>query len=100
MVNEDFTTVGSWCDQDGDTFLVADPNGDHNDDWICHHGDGSICNKYNSLIFGGKSNLLNGKTIQSTGTKKYTLRRIRRLKTSHVNKYLYSRSEHVRDGNL
>ena len=55
LVNEDFTTVGSWCDADGDTFLVADPNGDHHDDWICHHGDGTVCTKYNALIFGGKT---------------------------------------------
>ena len=54
LVNEDFRTVGSWCDDDDDTFLVGDTNGDHHDDWICHHGDGSICTKYNSLIFGGK----------------------------------------------
>ena len=55
LVNEDFTTVGSWCDADGDTFLVADPNGDHHDDWICRHGDGSICTKYNAFVFRGKS---------------------------------------------
>ena len=54
-MNEDFKTVESWCDQKGDTFLVADPNGDHHDDWICHHSDGSVCTKYNSLIFGGKT---------------------------------------------
>ena len=52
-MNEDFTTVESWCDQDGDTFLVGDVNGDHHDDWICHRSDGSFCNRYNSLIFGG-----------------------------------------------
>ena len=60
LVNEDFTTVGSWCDDTDDTFLVGDTNGDHHDDWICHHSDGTVCTKYNSLIFGGKnlSNLL------------------------------------------
>ena len=55
LVNEDFTTVASWCNKNDDTFFVADPNGDHHDDWICHHGDGSVCVKYNSHIFGGKS---------------------------------------------
>ena len=54
LVNEDFTTVGSWCSGRDDTFLVGDTNGDHNDDWICHHGDGSVCTKYNALIFGGE----------------------------------------------
>ena len=53
MVNGDFTTVDSWCNAEGDTFLVGDVNGDHNDDWICHHSDGSVCVKYNALIFGG-----------------------------------------------
>ena len=27
LVNEDFTTVGSWCDQPDDTFRVGDTNG-------------------------------------------------------------------------
>ena len=54
LVNEDFTTLKSWCDEDGDTFLVADPNGDKHDDWICHHSDGSVCTKYNAFIFGGQ----------------------------------------------
>ena len=54
LVNEDFTTVGSWCNQAGDTFLVGDTNGDHHDDWICHHSDGTVCVKYNSHIFGGR----------------------------------------------
>ena len=53
-MNEDFTTLGGWCDADGDTFLVGDTNGDHHDDWICHHRDGTVCIKYNSFIFGGK----------------------------------------------
>ena len=52
-MNEDFTTVGSWCDETNDTFLVGDTNGDHHDDWICHHRDGSVCVRYNSFIFGG-----------------------------------------------
>ena len=52
-MNEDFTTVGSWCNKDDDTFLVGDTNGDHHDDWICHHSDGSVCVRYNSFIFGG-----------------------------------------------
>ena len=52
-MNEDFTTLGGWCDADGDTFLVGDTNGDHHDDWICHHSDGTVCIKYNSFIFGG-----------------------------------------------
>ena len=55
LVNEDFTTVESWCDNTDDTFFVGDTNGDHHDDWICHHRDGSVCTKYNSLIFGGKT---------------------------------------------
>ena len=54
LVNEDFRTVESWCDAEGDTFLVGDVNGDDHDDWICHHSDGPVCVKYNSLIFGGK----------------------------------------------
>ena len=54
LVNEDFTTVGSWCDEANDIFLVGDTNGDHHGDWICHHGDGSVCTKYNALIFGGE----------------------------------------------
>ena len=53
-MNEDFRTVESWCDANGDTFLVGDVNGDDHDDWICHHSDGTVCVKYNSLIFGGK----------------------------------------------
>ena len=44
-MNEDFTTVRSWCNETKDTFLVGDPNGDHHDDWICHHRDGSVCIK-------------------------------------------------------
>ena len=52
LVNEDFAIVGSWCNHDGDTFLVGDTNGDHHDDWICHHRDGTVCTKYNSYIFG------------------------------------------------
>ena len=54
MVNEDFKSEESWCNADSDTFLVGDVNGDHHDDWICHHSDGTVCVKYNSLIFGGK----------------------------------------------
>ena len=46
--------MGGWCNKDGDIFLVGDTNGDHHDDWICHHGDGTVCTKYNALIFGGK----------------------------------------------
>ena len=53
-MNEDFTTVGGWCSGQGTTFLVGDPNGDHHDDWICHHSDGTVCIKYNALIFGGE----------------------------------------------
>ena len=56
LVNEDFTTVGSWCNKNDDIFLVADPNGDQHDDWICQHIDGSVCVKYNSHIFGGETN--------------------------------------------
>ena len=52
-MNEDFTTVGSWCNKADDTFLVGDSNGDHHDDWICHHKDGTVCVRYNSFIFGG-----------------------------------------------
>ena len=52
-MNEDFATVGSWCNQNGDTFLVGDTNGDHHDDWICHHREGTVCVRYNSFIFGG-----------------------------------------------
>ena len=55
LVNEDFTTVGSWCNKNDDIFTVADPNGDQHDDWICRRGEGSVCVKYNSIIFGGKS---------------------------------------------
>ena len=54
LVNEDFTTVGGWCSGQGANFLVGDPNGDHHDDWICHHRDGTVCTKYNALIFGGE----------------------------------------------
>ena len=61
LVNEDFHTKESWCDSDGDTFYVGDVNGDHHDDWICHHSDGKVCVKYNSHIFGGKL-LTNSKT--------------------------------------
>ena len=50
----DFTTVGNWCNQPDDTFLVGDNNGDHHDDWICHHSDGIVCTEYNSHIFGGE----------------------------------------------
>ena len=53
-MNEDFTTVESWCDEAGATFIVGDTNGDHHDDWICHHRDGTVCTKYNALIFGGE----------------------------------------------
>ena len=45
LVNKDFTTVGSWCNAAGDTFVVGDTNGDHHDDWICHHRDGTVCTK-------------------------------------------------------
>ena len=55
LVNEDFRTLESWCDADGHTFLVGDVNGDHHDDWICHHSDGKVCVKYNALVFNGKS---------------------------------------------
>ena len=54
LVNKDFTTVGSWCNEAGDTFVVGDTNGDHHDDWICHHRDGTVCTKYNSHIFRGE----------------------------------------------
>ena len=54
-MNEDFTTVRSWCNEANDTFLVADPNGDHHDDWICHRRDGTVCIKYNSLVFASKT---------------------------------------------
>ena len=54
LVNEDFTTVGSWCNEANDTFLVGANNGDHHDDWICYHRDGTVCTKYNALIFGGE----------------------------------------------
>ena len=62
-MNEDFTTVGSWCDEAGATFLVGDPNGDQHDDWICHHPNGTVCTKYNSYIFAGKEQSLDT-TIQ------------------------------------
>ena len=57
--------MGSWCDADGDTFLVGDVNGDHHDDWICHHSDGSVCVKYNSLIFGGNIFITNAVKVNT-----------------------------------
>ena len=54
LVNEDFSTIGSWCNEADDTFLVGDTNGNEHDDWICHNVDGTVCVKYNSHIFGGK----------------------------------------------
>ena len=57
-MNEDFKEEESWCQGADDSFLIGDVNGDHHDSWICHHEDGTVCTRYNTVIFGGISFLV------------------------------------------
>ena len=87
-----------------DTFLVADSNGDHHDDWICHHKDGTVCVRYNSFKFGGTTTKVIDLDIRYILEKysvlAYLTHVMIKLKKLNLMFFMFFRSEHVRDGDV